>query len=230
MSSNSDPPEKRAVNRGKAFRKICRTREDTREAMNDLMSNPNEYNGCTFGDGPVLVSDVPASAAIGPLVVGIDEAGRGPALGPMVYAAAFWDESMESANNKNNVSLPSGLTDSKALTTEKRSNLLAQLLDSPHVGFVVRVLPASEISRNMLRHPSPYNLNAMSHDAAMSMLRILLQQKVVISKCYVDTVGDPKSYQRRLEQAFPDIHFCVEPKADANYVSCSAASVGKSSA
>uniref|UniRef100_A0A7S1GIL2 Ribonuclease n=1 Tax=Cyclophora tenuis TaxID=216820 RepID=A0A7S1GIL2_CYCTE len=91
----------------------------------------------------------------------------------------------------------------------------------------MRVLHASEISRNMLRYPQPYNLNAMSHDAAMEMIQSVLDAGVKIDTCYVDTVGIPESYRSKLDRAFEGkgINFVVEKKADSKYLPCSAASV-----
>ena len=78
----------------------------------------------------------------------------------------------------------------------------------------------------MLR-ANPYNLNAMSHDSAMEMIQAVLDAGVKIDTAYIDTVGIPESYQRKLEREFRghEITFVVEKKADANYAPCSAASV-----
>lgn len=48
----------------------------------------------------------------------------------------------------------------------------------------MRVLQASEISRAMLRKV-PYNLNAMSHDAAMEMIWAVVDAGVKIDTWYV---------------------------------------------
>jgi ribonuclease H2 subunit A len=90
----------------------------------------------------------------------------------------------------------------------------------------MRSLLPSEISRNMLR-PKPYNLNQMSHDSAIIMIRKLLDAGVNVKTCYIDTVGNAFSYKRLLEREFPGLDFIVESKADAKYAPCSAASVGK---
>lgn len=90
------------------------------------------------------------------------------------------------------------------------------------------MLHATEISRNMLRS-DPYNLNSMSHDAAMQMIQSVLDAGVLIDTCFIDTVGTPESYRLKLEREFEgrDITFVVEKKADAKYAPCSAASVGE---
>ena len=150
--------------------------------------------------------------------MGIDEAGRGPVLGPMTYAAAYWEDGIE---------IPKGYNDSKQLTPDMRDKLFAATVADPNIGFVIRVLHAKEISQNMLRKNDPYNLNAMSHDAAMQMVQCVIDAGVTISKCYIDTVGREETYKARLDRVFSGsgIEFVVEKKADAKYVQCSAASV-----
>jgi len=209
--------------------KPCKDRAETVKVLNAMTSTslrPATSN--VFGEGPMLVSDIPQSCrntekdAPGGIILGIDEAGRGPVLGPMTYGCAFWSPSVPDS------SLPKGLNDSKQLTEQDRDRLLLDILDSHDVGFVLRVLHASEISRNMLR-PNPYNLNAMSHDAAMQMIQAVLDAGVKIDTCYIDTVGTADYYRSRLERVFrgKGIHFVVEKKADSKYAVCSAASIGK---
>ncbi len=107
-----------------------------------------------------------------------------------------------------------------------RNKLFDEIQSNQNIGFVLRVLHASEISRNMLR-AKPYNLNAMSHDSAIQMIRALLDSGVKINTCFVDTVGIAESYKLKLEREFVGhgIKFVVEKKADATYAPCSAASV-----
>ena len=96
------------------------------------------------------------------------------------------------------------------------------------MGYALRSILPSEISRNMLRKSTDvYNLNQMSHDAAILLIRKIVNGGANVKKAYIDTVGNPQYYQRKLEREFPSIHFVVESKADANYAPCSAASVGK---
>ena len=206
-------------------------REETLAALDNLHTGSRPTPCDVHGSGPLLLSDIPIKArSISeggggvPVVMGIDEAGRGPVLGPMVYGAAFWAKDAPDAGV-----IPKDFNDSKQLSVEKRDELFQKIKDIPDIGFVVRVLHASEISRSMLRK-DPYNLNAMSHDSAIQMIQAVLDAGVKIDTCYVDTVGIAGSYQNRLERQFNGhgINFVVEKKADAKYAPCSAGSVGGS--
>ena len=74
-------------------------------------------------------------------------------------------------------------------------------------------------------HTTYSNLNQMSHDSAMAMIRSILKAGVPIQTCYIDTVGNADVYRQKLEKEFPSLDFVVESKADAKYATCSAASV-----
>mmetsp|Transcript_33377 Transcript_33377/g.37968 ORF Transcript_33377/g.37968 Transcript_33377/m.37968 type:complete len:348 (-) Transcript_33377:133-1176(-) len=196
-----------------------KNREETRESVNQLITGPRPIT-----EGPLLVSDIPpqekGNKSNDGIILGIDEAGRGPVIGPMVYAAAYW--------NDNNDEIPSGYDDSKQMTAESRNKLFSATMDCKSIGFVIRVLHATEISQSMLRKV-PYNLNNMSHDAAIQMIQCVLDAGVNVKKCYIDTVGREETYKDKLDRAFSDyggsIEFIVEKKADAKYKPCSAASV-----
>ena len=157
-------------------------RATTNAALDALLENALRPSPCdVFGPGPLLVSNIPTSVKNNlkrGVLMGIDEAGRGPVLGPMTYAAAYW-------NPDSSDSIPKGLNDSKQLSAEKRASLFSKIRSSDScIGFVLRVIHASEISRNMLRK-IPYNLNMMSHDAAMELIWAVLGAGVKINTWYV---------------------------------------------
>ena len=70
----------------------------------------------------------------GPLVIGVDEAGRGPLAGPVVAAAVVMGEG-----------LPSGVGDSKKLSHKRRAALDEQL--RANVRWAVAIVEPAEIDR-----------------------------------------------------------------------------------
>lgn len=79
----------------------------------------------------LLASDIPANCRDGvPVMLGIDEAGRGPVMGPMVYGAAFWPV----AQNDEMSAL--GFDDSKALSAESREQLFEKMKANDQLGYV----------------------------------------------------------------------------------------------
>eukprot|EP00899_Mesostigma_viride_P015051 jgi/Mesvir1/23547/Mv18245-RA.2 len=153
-----------------------------------------------------------------PCMLGIDEAGRGPVLGPMVYGCAFCAISDADRVAKQ------AYADSKTLTEEKRDQLFDALKEDTGMGWAVDVISPQVLSAHMLRREK-VSLNVISHDSAMGLIRLALDKGVNIQQVYVDTVGDPGSYEERLSRAFPKISFTVAAKADSKYPIVSAASI-----
>ncbi|EGD96242.1 ribonuclease H2 subunit A [Trichophyton tonsurans CBS 112818] len=164
-----------------------------------------------------------------PCVLGIDEAGRGPVLGPMVYSAFYLPIHL----HKSLLADEHHFDDSKVLTPEVRSNLMRSLCTKGHplhdsCGWAVKVMSARDISSGMLR-PSMaavYNLNSQALDATIEIIRGVVEtQRIDVKEVYVDTIGKPETHQARLLRVFPGLKITVAKKADSLYPCVSAASV-----
>ncbi|XP_077501945.1 ribonuclease H2 subunit A [Amblyomma americanum] len=167
----------------------------------------------------LVKSIVPDITKAEPCILGVDEAGRGPVLGPMVYGIAYCPLSAKDQLKE------LGFADSKTLTEEKREELLSVIeKNSSFLGFMVELISPVVISELML-HVSKHNLNSISHDSAINLIRRALEEGVNVAEVYVDTVGPPEKYQKKLEALFPGIKVTVAKKADATYPIVSAASI-----
>eukprot|EP00698_Gefionella_okellyi_P018512 TRINITY_DN5559_c0_g1_i2.p1 TRINITY_DN5559_c0_g1~~TRINITY_DN5559_c0_g1_i2.p1 ORF type:complete len:276 (+),score=40.85 TRINITY_DN5559_c0_g1_i2:12-839(+) len=153
-----------------------------------------------------------------PCMLGIDEAGRGPVLGPMVYGCFY----CPIAKEKDLKAI--GVNDSKKLNEDQRDSQFVKLKDCKWGGYELVVLSAEELSNKMLRREK-YNLNLISHDAAAQLIRTVLDKGVNVTHVYVDTVGDAKKYQEKLKRQFVNLEITVCPKADSLYPTVSAASI-----
>ncbi|XP_040846843.1 ribonuclease H2 subunit A [Ochotona curzoniae] len=164
-------------------------------------------------------SPVPALCRQEPCALGVDEAGRGPVLGPMVYAICYCPLSHLAELEALKVA------DSKTLSESERERLFAKInQDGDAVGWALDILSPNLISTSMLGRVK-YNLNSLSHDTATGLIQYALDQGVHVTQVFVDTVGSPESYQKRLQQSFPGIEVTVKAKADALYPVVSAASI-----
>ncbi|KAJ8117247.1 hypothetical protein OPT61_g1511 [Boeremia exigua] len=173
-------------------------------------------------------------------VLGVDEAGRGPVLGrqicslttsaltttgPMVYALFYLPLPLHHSL----LADTHHFDDSKVLTPEVRSNLMRTLC-TPGTdlytagGWATRSLSARDISAHMLS-PNQYNLNAQAMDATIDLIKGVLARGVNVKEIYIDTIGRPDVYQKKLERIWPTIAITVAKKADSLYPVVSAASV-----
>lgn len=186
---------------------------------------------------PVSPSD-PVKKPLGPpCSLGIDEAGRGPVLGPMVYGAFYLPIPLE----RTLLATTHHFDDSKVLTPAFRSKLMGTLCTAPpspssalkadpnslyeNCGWAVSLLSARTISAGMLQPLSTYNLNAQAMDATISLIKNVYTLGVNVKEIYIDTIGQPAAYQKKLESVFPNATIVVAKKADSLYPCVSAASV-----
>ena len=160
----------------------------------------------------------------GEIEIGIDEAGRGPVFGPMVYAGVAW--SIAGRADFCGV----GFKDSKQLDADDREKLLeiikefeGKLLHSKYV-----ICEPIEMTNKQLSTKKE-SLNTYSHNCAISIIKHFLSLGLRIKSAYLDTVGDPDKYRNLLEREFAylktPIGFTVCSKADDLFPVVSAASI-----
>ena len=142
-------------------------------------------------------------------ILGIDEAGRGSVLGPMVIAGVVVPEKMEK------ILVRMGVKDSKRLTANRRTILSRKLRKM--FDYEIVVISAREIDD--LR-ANGVNLNEIEKNAMESIILKLQPEKAI-----VDAV-DVKA-ERFQENLCKDtgIDVVAEHKADDKYVEVSAASI-----
>ena len=142
-------------------------------------------------------------------ILGIDEAGRGSVLGPMVIAGVVVPEKMEKILER------MGVKDSKRLTPNRRTILSRKLRKM--FDYEIVVISAREIDD--LR-ASGVNLNEIEKNAMESIILKLKPEKAI-----VDAV-DVKA-ERFQENLCNDtgIDVIAEHKADDKYIEVSAASI-----
>lgn len=83
---------------------------------------------------------IPESCRGVDIIVGVDEAGRGPVLGSLIYTAAFWPASMNEEISR------LGFNDSKQLTEVEREKLLHEIISHPSIGWVINEMTPVSIS------------------------------------------------------------------------------------
>ncbi|CAG9583582.1 putative ribonuclease H [Leishmania major strain Friedlin] len=154
------------------------------------------------------------------LVLGIDEAGRGPVIGPMVYTGA-----VISLGEHDDLVRLCHVADSKMLNERRRLASLQQLRQlKTFRSFTVCVSP-EEISKTMTGR-SGRNSNTLSHETAIQIIsEATLASAGKLCAAYVDTVGPPETYQARLAGRFPHLRVTVAKKADSIFPIVSAASI-----
>jgi ribonuclease HII len=145
-------------------------------------------------------------------LLGIDDAGRGPVLGPMILAGVLIEESEEQKIKE------LGAKDSKLLTPLKRNQLKNQFISYPHH---IEISEPQQIDA----HP---NLNKLEAEKAAKIINTLVKEKTrVIVDC---PSSNPVEWQDKLvAEINPEIIHLVEisceHKADFNHPIVSAASI-----
>jgi ribonuclease HII len=149
------------------------------------------------------------------LIAGIDEAGRGCVIGPLVVAGiAVKEENLQALASL-------GVKDSKLLTANKREELYPEIINLAEKHAIVKV-PPHEIDRYVESQRKLHKLNRLE---AQTMAQIVMSLKPDIA--YVDAadVFEKRFGQHILEASSFKTRIISEHKADRNYPIVSAASI-----
>jgi len=149
------------------------------------------------------------------LICGIDEAGRGPVIGPLVMCGLLVKEEDEKKLVKLQVK------DSKLLTRERREFLFDKIKDISYKAEIVIINP-DEIDHAVNNHDG-LNLNKLEARKSAEMINLLNPDKAIIDA----PSNNIKSYKQYLLNCINDkkIELVLEHKADLNYPVVSAASI-----
>jgi len=144
-------------------------------------------------------------------VLGIDEAGRGPVIGPLIIAGVMITEGNESKID--------GVKDSKLLTHKKRLELDKKIKANSE--YLIIECPPQEIDEALLS--DHLNLNWLEAQKQAEIINKLQPDKAIIDCPSPNCKKYTEFLKKLLENK--DIELIVEHKADMNYPTCSAASI-----
>ncbi len=148
-------------------------------------------------------------------IVGIDEAGRGPIIGPMVMCGVAIEEGQEAELTA------LGVKDSKLLSPATRERL-AKILEQKYKFHLVVISPI-EID-SVVGNGKSKNLNWLEAEKAVEIVNALNPGKVIIDcpspnlKAYTEFITERLDHKQNRQVV-------CEHKADVNYVVVGAASI-----
>jgi len=146
-------------------------------------------------------------------VLGIDEAGRGAVVGPLVVCGFLIDEKDEKKLKK------IGVKDSKKLTPKKREELAAKI-EEIGIHIVIIRVPSSKIDANRKRG---INLNQIEAIKMAEIVNLLEPEKVIVDAPSYNTNKFRDYLFSKIEKK--KVKLISENFADQNYPVVSAASI-----
>jgi ribonuclease HII len=136
------------------------------------------------------------------MFIGVDEAGRGPVIGPLVVCAF-------AAVNRQYL-LDIGVKDSKDLSVKKREEIFEILKEMPHK---VIICSPEEIDDH-------YNLNVLETELFARALKSMPEGKIMLDACDVNATRFANNVNKLSGKSCE-----AEHKADSNYPEVGAASI-----
>jgi ribonuclease HII len=148
-------------------------------------------------------------------IAGVDEAGRGCVIGPLVIAGVLFDDDVVGSLRE------IGVKDSKKLSAKKRVALSAEIKELA-LGYRFFELSPRTIDKVVFRNVPLRRLNYLETMAMAWIIRELKPDEAHVDPC--DVVSERVASQIKGVLPF-DLVIRCEPKADAKYPATGAASI-----
>ncbi|MCH8945427.1 MAG: ribonuclease HII [Nanoarchaeota archaeon] len=152
------------------------------------------------------------------LKLGIDDAGRGPVIGPMILAGCLMDEKTEAELKK------LGVKDSKQLTP-KRREFLVDLIRKKAETFEIVIISASEIDRLNKKGVKLNEVEALASARIINKINKGFKKIKVILDCPSTSIVKWQDFLKTKINNLSNLEISCEHKADKNHIAVSAASI-----
>ena len=152
------------------------------------------------------------------LILGIDDAGRGPVIGPMVLAGCLVNDEIKKEFKK------LGVKDSKQLTPKRRA-FLADVIREKAEDFEVVVVYPDEIESSNADGTNLNDVEAIACAQIINKMNKGYGKIKVILDCPSTGINKWRDFLKTKINDLSNLEVVCEHKADVNHVSVSAASI-----
>lgn len=155
---------------------------------------------------------------MGEFILGIDDAGRGPVIGPMILAGCLIDETVEREFKK------LGIKDSKELTPRRRE-FLAVIIREKAETYEIAFAHPLEIDEKLNNGTNLNHLEAIKMAEIINKINKGYNKIKVIIDCPSVNITAWTSLLKTKIENLSNLDIVCEHKADKNHISVSAASI-----
>ena len=155
---------------------------------------------------------------MGDMILGIDDAGRGPVIGPMILAGCLIDEATEKEFKK------LGIKDSKELTPKRREFLAAMIREKAET-FEITITYPKEIDDKLSKGINLNHVEAIRTAEIINKINKGFKRIKVIVDCPSVGIAKWADLLKTKIDNLSNLEILCEHKADKNHISVSAASI-----
>lgn len=152
------------------------------------------------------------------MIVGVDEAGRGPVIGPLVVASLGIPESQI------NILEELGVNDSKALTPSRRLEIRNKILKYKNWKYSIVEFSAEQIDRAM-EHDTLNAVEVRLFAKAIDNIGSEYISKLILDACDVNQERFGRNVSSIIKSNSKDLELISEHKADSKHLIVGAASI-----